>query len=355
MSYRMRIIMALLVSVALNGWIWSKSGMLFERKPVEKARTVEQEDMLLVRLAPPPEPENGPKSLINTLDHGQEQPQETDRISEFDSIASDNQSSEDQDGTPIGTPDEDMEVMPDAVNPVPPAPPQQEITPSPKLEPVEEVVEEKEAEQTLEKPEEQKTKDPIIEAKKMDEGFGKEKEMLERIEEILEEAPTPKEEEPKEEEESKEEQERIEVAKSEEVPQLDPALPQTPVEGEKNSPLISSGKGVEGKGFLNFDANSHEMAPYMKEIQKKVRTYWLAGVQMRYPGSTRAKAKIKCSIRPNGTLESVEVINAGNSVTFSLICSQAIQRAAPFPEFPFDVPKIYRNENLEITWTFSYL
>jgi hypothetical protein len=338
-----------MLSVLLNAWIWSKSGHLFDNRPVQEAKTAQQEELLLLRLAPPPELNDDPKKLINTLDRSEVQPEKTNRISEFDSKAADEQPSEIQDGNPTGEPDEEMEVMPDTVNPVPPTPPQIEVEPSPKVIPIEEVAAEKDTELAPEKTEEDQPPEPITEEKETTEGFGKEKELLEQLEKILEEPPAP------DVKELKKEMERMEVAKSEEVPQVLPSVPEIPVEGEKNSPTISSGKGAEVKGFSNFDANAHEMAPYMKEIQKRVRRQWLAGVQMRYPGSTRAKARVKCSIRPNGTLEFVTVVDKGNSVTFSLICQDAIQKAAPFPEFPFDVPAIYRNENLEITWTFSYL
>jgi outer membrane biosynthesis protein TonB len=359
----MRIIIALWLSVLINGWIWSKSGQLFENRPIQDAKSFEQEDLLLLRLAPPPDPKNDPKSLINTIDRGEKQSTETKRISEFDSNAADNKSSEDQDDTPRGEPDEDMEVMPAASNPVPPAPLQKEMLATPKTKPLEKVKDEETPEPTPdeakeenspepipEEPEEEISPEPIVEAKEIEDGLGEKQKFVKQVENILEELLTPT-----EEEKTKKTIERIEVAKSEEAAEKAPSVPEIPIQGERNSPLITPGQGAEAKGFINFSANSHEMAPYMKEIQKRVRRYWLAGVQMKYPGSTRAKARVKCSIRPDGTLEFVEPVEGGGSLTFSLICQEAIRRAAPFPKFPFDVPEIYRNENLEITWTFSYL
>jgi hypothetical protein len=42
-------------------------------------------------------------------------------------------------------------------------------------------------------------------------------------------------------------------------------------------------------------------------------------------------------------------------MTYAPLCREAIEKAAPFSAFPFKVPEIYRDENLEIRWTFSFL
>ena len=49
------------------------------------------------------------------------------------------------------------------------------------------------------------------------------------------------------------------------------------------------------------------------------------------------------------------MVEPGSSLTYAVLCRQAVEMAAPFGPFPFDVPEIYRNHNLEITWKFSYL
>jgi len=357
LSYRMRIIIALLLSVLANGWIWSQSGQLFEKKTIQVAKLPEKDEHVLLRLAPTPEPQEKPKRFVDTTDRGETQTKETGNIAEVDTLASDNEDIELEGDAPKGELEDDMLVAPDTVNVVPPVPLVKESPEIPEVEIPEETPEEERLEPEQEILKEEPTPEPepelMPEEPIVAEDLANEDIILKEIEKLLEEPVTPPEEKPRE--DPKDEPKRMEVAKAFEPPLPDLPLPQQPVLGESNTRFISPGEGVVSKGILNFEANADEMAPYMKELRKRVRREWLAGVQIHYPGTSRAKAVVKCSIRPNGTLNAVNVLDAGNSVTFSLICVEAIRKAGPFPKFPFEVPEIYRNDNLEITWTFSYL
>jgi hypothetical protein len=64
---------------------------------------------------------------------------------------------------------------------------------------------------------------------------------------------------------------------------------------------------------------------------------------------------VDCAISPSGEVVSVTIVDPGESVSFAPLCKEAIEEAGPFPPFPFEVPEAYRNRNLEIRWTFSFL
>lgn len=113
--------------------------------------------------------------------------------------------------------------------------------------------------------------------------------------------------------------------------------------------------GVEAEGFANFEAKQHELAPYLKTIREKVEREWRAALQMRYTGTTPTKAVLQCTINPKGEVVNVEIVEPGSSVSYGPLCKDAIQRAGPFGPFPFEVPAIYQNQNLEIRWTFSFM
>ena len=113
--------------------------------------------------------------------------------------------------------------------------------------------------------------------------------------------------------------------------------------------------GVKGKGFLSFEAMESEFAPYLREVRNRVERRWKALIQLRYSGSSATKAVLDCAIDPKGRLVAVSVVEPGNSASYAGLCKEAIERAGPFPPFPFDVPPVYRNKNLEIRWTFSFL
>ena len=113
--------------------------------------------------------------------------------------------------------------------------------------------------------------------------------------------------------------------------------------------------GALKSGFTSFEANRHELGEYMLHVRSLVEREWRAALRIRYTGVSRTEAIIECSIRPDGTLEYARVVDAGVSLTYAVLCRQAIEQAAPFGPFPFDVPEIYRKDNLEITWRFSYM
>jgi len=113
--------------------------------------------------------------------------------------------------------------------------------------------------------------------------------------------------------------------------------------------------GIAGNGFLSFEAMESEFAPYLREVRNRVERRWKALIQLRYSGSSATKAVLDCAIDPKGRLVHVTVVEPGSSASYAGLCKEAIERAGPFPPFPFEVPAVYREKNLEIRWTFSFL
>ena len=142
--------------------------------------------------------------------------------------------------------------------------------------------------------------------------------------------------------------EPLQVAQAD-PPVLPPGQPQGRVDG-----------GVRSKGFAGFEAIEDEIAPYLKEVRARVERNWRAALQLRYSGTTPTRAVLECSIRPDGMLEHVRIVEGGVSPTgvsptYAPLCKEAVERAAPFPAFPFKVPEMYRERSLQIRWTFSFL
>lgn len=133
-----------------------------------------------------------------------------------------------------------------------------------------------------------------------------------------------------------------------------PAAPQVPVQ-ELRAEKGREGGGATNSGFTSFEANKHALGEYMLKVRNAVEREWRTALHLRYSGVSRTDATIRCSIRPDGSLEFVTITNAGSSLTYAVLCREAIEKAGPFEPFPFDVPEIYRNQNLEINWKFSYM
>ncbi len=151
----------------------------------------------------------------------------------------------------------------------------------------------------------------------------------------------------KAEEEPEKEPEQIEVAQA-------PAQPTVQAQEIRTS-RGREGGGADKSGFTSFEATKHVLGEYMLEVRRKVERQWRAALQFRYLGASRTNSLVECSIRPDGTLEYVRIVQPGDSMSYAIICRDSIEKAGPFGPFPFDVPDIYRKENLEIVWKFSFL
>jgi len=134
------------------------------------------------------------------------------------------------------------------------------------------------------------------------------------------------------------------------IAQADPLLPQRPSPGKSRDQ-----QGAAREGVTNFQAIQSEIAPYLKHVRALVEKEWNEMLYTRYSGTSPVKAVIDCAISPSGHLVSVSVVGTENDRLYSALCKDAVQRAGPFGPFPFEVPDIYRDKNLEIRWTFSFL
>jgi hypothetical protein len=283
-----------------------------EYRPKRTIGPSAKRDPIVLDLQDPPPPEP-PRQFIDAGTPTEEEVEPTDLISETNSKASDMSDVEGERPAPfVEQPDtfDQFRGMPQAPA-VPPQPPAAETPP---------MEEEPEVEPEPTEPEE-----PIME--------------------VVEEPPPPPEE-PKEEPPAEPKEERIEVAA---VP-----TPQFPVPEPGRVQARPEG-GVESLGFLGFEAQRHEFAPYLKIVRDKVERRWKATIQGRYSGTNRTKAVIDCSIAPNGEVKKVEIVFAGDSASYAALCKAAIEKSGPFPPFPFEVPAVYKKDTLDIRWTFNYL
>ncbi len=111
--------------------------------------------------------------------------------------------------------------------------------------------------------------------------------------------------------------------------------------------------GVRTRGIGAFEAMRDQLAPYLKDVRDRVEREWRAMLQLRFKGVGRVEAVLNCAIAPDGRLIAVSVVEPGASPTYAPLCKDAIERAGPFPAFPFSVPETYRDKFLEIQWTFT--
>ncbi len=156
-----------------------------------------------------------------------------------------------------------------------------------------------------------------------------------------------------EEEQQQDEQEEEPIMMAQALP---PQPPQPPTESEHaKRPRGRIEGGIKRKGIMGFEAMEDEIAPYLLEIRRRVERQWRSALGIRYSGTSPTKAVVDCAISPAGEILHATIVESGSSALFSLICRESIEKAGPFGAFPFEVPDLYRSENLEIAWTFRFL
>ncbi len=308
-----------------------------------------QLDLRDLEPAPAPEPEPEPEPVKRLIDAGaptDEPVQETDLISSQASRAQDLSDAEGDPNRPAAQEVDDFDQLA-AATPAP-SPPAPEVTPpmpeeSPAVqepaEPTPPPVEEKPAVEPAPAVEETGTSAPELPEPAKNEEAAKPKPEEKKVEEVVAEKPA----------ESKPAPEPFKVAQA--TPPPPAPIPMQELHSEKGR----KGGGAEHSGNTSFEANKHALGEYMLGVRNRVERSWRTALHLRYSGSSRTDAVIHCVIRPDGTIESVSIVDAGESLTYAVLCREAVEAAGPFAPFPFDVPEIYRTDNLEINWRFSYL
>jgi len=251
-----------------------------------------------------------PHQLVDVLTPAAEPVKQTDLIVDVDSNAAGKNLQEGDNPGPALDKQDDFDTLA-----APPAPPQPQPQPAPQSAPAP-------------APKEARKKTPRVPEKKQEA----------RI--VL-----PPSKEPPEEIAGKE-PERFDLAKA--TPPAQPDLPKGQTKGRLHNE-------VKRKGFTNFEAMQDQIAPYLREIRKQVEKRWIEGLVTRYNGTQPTEAVIDCAISPEGKLISATVAKTPEDPLYAALCVQALQKAGPFGPFPFKVPDMYRNQNLEIRWTFSFL
>ena len=346
MTYSRRVAITTGVSILAHGvllWVGqnrveAKPLMLSERPPI------------VFRLEPLPQPEPDPepepervRTINDTPDPTNEPVEDTDLISDNNSKARDES---DQTGDRVA-PASDQPDDFDAVEQIPTA------EPMPLVEPPSPPVETEQEDSSDTDTQESSTAIELIaeeaaeaaqETSPMDETESAE----EAPAETAESAPQEKIDKPAE----KAPPEPLKIAKAI-IPETEP--PPLRIDQDLRAGRTRDNGGTSERGVINFEAKSHELGEFMLQVRKQVELQWHTAIQLRYSGVRRVEAIIECSIRPDGMIESVTIVDPGDSMTFAILCRESIRKAAPFPPLGFKVPEIYRSRNIEIRWRFSYM
>lgn len=123
----------------------------------------------------------------------------------------------------------------------------------------------------------------------------------------------------------------------------------------QDSPTRGRTRGVQKVGVQGFEALRDQIAPYLKKVEDAVERQWREALLTKYNGARATTAEIDCEIGPDGRIVSLKITGTPDDRIYAALCKEAIEKAGPFGAFPFQVPEMYRNKNLEIRWSFNFL
>lgn len=360
MSYRARIGSALLLALLLHLPLLAALPALLKTPVPEKEP---EPRALMMAFQPPPtvqpepvfEPE-APKQLVESGAEADAPSPDSDLISDRNTKAQDSSESVSEDDSPAVDRVDEFDQLATSPNALPSSP----TPPTPEIPPMEEVIE-----TAPEAPEPVESSPapapPTVEEPSAEEAPNPEapRTLVAAAEPSPEPEPTaeepPPEPSPPQEEPQPEQPEQPEVEPVPERFQVAEAPPAQKFVEELNTSVGRNEGGASSKGIQSFEANRHEMGAYMIHVRRKVEKTWRRNLRIDYVGTSKTYSVLECSIRPNGEIEYVKIIEPGPSMNYAALCREALLDSGPFDPFPFDVPSIYREQNLVITWRLSFL
>ncbi len=307
---------AVLVSVALHAGVVAA---YWYTNPEPGPLMAEHDEPLVLNLMPEaPAKESTARQFIDAANPTEPPEQMTPRIAEVDQRASD---MNDTDGNDT-TPSVDLSRVEQAGRSIQAPPPTPQVPPTPEAPPAEETAEMAEEEEPGDEPLRVSANTPRP---------------MDKVMEALAQPP-------------------LQPTPPRPATEAPPEAPRPSADVEREARTVAPVQGeATNLGFLGFEAIQDDLAPYMRIVRNAVEKRWKIAVQMKYNGTDPVDAVLECAIAPNGEIASVQIADPGSSLRFAILCKEAIEKAGPFPPFPFEVPAMYRNEQLRIRWTFSFL
>jgi len=339
MSYQRR--MSIASGAALLIHLTAVAVVAFYPRPSGPGMTVSPEKPpLVVNLQPTP------RQLVDVATPSETRPDQSNRIAETNSVATDTELREGDDG-PLTEMEQDFDAIATtatagAVAPATEAPPEAEPERTP---PVTE-----EAREAAEAPPVMEETAPAPESTARSQVARRTPEPV-TAPPIPVPAPEPSAPRPPEAQRpAQESPERNQTARAEPPPGI-PAAP-----AEQTAPIRGRSRGgVRETGVAGFEAIQDDIAPYLRQVRAAVEREWTTTLATRYTGTRPTEAVVECEIAPDGTVVRAEIIGTPSDRIYAAICQTSIIRAGPFGPFPFDIPDMYRNRNLKIRWSFSFI
>lgn len=112
---------------------------------------------------------------------------------------------------------------------------------------------------------------------------------------------------------------------------------------EPSEPQIDNGEAAKTVGVDSV--NNVDFGPYMREIERRIKRNWNPP-----KGNESRKVVVLFTVGRDGRLLSVKTLKSSGSVVYDRAAQKAVELTAPFRSLPSE----YKNESVDIEFTFDY-
>ncbi len=128
-------------------------------------------------------------------------------------------------------------------------------------------------------------------------------------------------------------------------PRRDPALP------DETDDFKHEGSASATIGGISLSTTEWDFAPYLLDLKRRIKQKWIPPIAFTALGAIHGYSWVRFRIYPDGSMESLEVVETEGHDSLHRSSVNAVKGAAPFRPLPQDFPDRY----LEITFGFYYL
>ncbi len=119
-------------------------------------------------------------------------------------------------------------------------------------------------------------------------------------------------------------------------PRLDPEL----IRG----PLMQSSGSTRLRGTLAIDATFSEFGEYQQQFYAALQAGWYQEIEFYQPIDTGATVQVRFTIKADGTVHDIEVVQTTASPIASIICENALVKRSPFRPWTKEMVQVFGQE-----------
>jgi len=111
---------------------------------------------------------------------------------------------------------------------------------------------------------------------------------------------------------------------------------------------------VDELGVLAFATQTHLLAPYLKDVKKKIFDNWYEMLKEQKSKFIGSRVTVAFRIQMDGSVTALQVVKGESPELYENLCLVAIQKAVPFDPAPIEIPEFLKDRSVPVQFTFYY-